>query len=152
VPRLLAELSSGATTRSSALDLGSLPRWAPALPRVPWLRALLPREESSDAATCSSTPDLASLLRWAPVLPCGPGLTSPRGELRCCHIPHDPNGLWTTGIKKCLAAVNTQLGSHVSKAQSRVTEAPVRRADMPLQFSSTMQRRCKDRWPKRRVN
>jgi hypothetical protein len=40
-PRLLAELSSGAATRSSAPDLASLPRWALALPRVPWLRALL---------------------------------------------------------------------------------------------------------------
>jgi hypothetical protein len=89
-PRLLAELSSDAATCSSALDLASLPRWAPALPRVPWLRALPPQEESSDAAKCSSAPDLASLLRWAPVLQRGPGLTSPRGELRCCHIPHDP--------------------------------------------------------------
>jgi hypothetical protein len=90
VPRLLAELSSDATTRSSALDLGSLPRWAPALPCVLWLRALLPREESSDAVTCSSAPDLTSLPRWAPTLPRGPGLASPRGELRCYHAPHGP--------------------------------------------------------------
>jgi hypothetical protein len=38
-----------------------------------------------------------------------------------------PSGLWTTGIKKCLAAPGTQLGSHVFKARSRVTEAPARR-------------------------
>jgi hypothetical protein len=88
-PHLLAELSSGATTCSSALDLASLSRWAPTLPRVPWLRALPPKEESSGAATCSSAPDLASLPRWALTLPRGPGLASSRGELWCCHVPHD---------------------------------------------------------------
>jgi hypothetical protein len=31
--------------------------------------------------------------------------------------------LWTTGIKKGLAALGTQLGSRVSKARSCVTEA-----------------------------
>jgi hypothetical protein len=89
-PHLLAELSSGATTRSSVLDLTSLPRWALTLPRVQWLRALPPREESSGAATCSSAPDLTSLPRWTPALPRGPDLASPRGELRCCHVPHAP--------------------------------------------------------------
>jgi hypothetical protein len=89
-PRRLAKLSSSATKRSSAPDLASLPRWAPALPRIPWLQALPPREESSGAATCSSAPDLASLSRWAPALPCGTGLASSRGELRCCHVPHSP--------------------------------------------------------------
>jgi hypothetical protein len=87
-PHLLTELSSGAATHSSALDLASLSRWAPALPCVPWLRALPPREESSGAATCFSAPNLASLPRWAPALPRGLGLASSRGELRCCHIPH----------------------------------------------------------------
>jgi hypothetical protein len=33
-------------------------------------------------------------------------------------------GLWTTGIKKGLAALVTQLGSRVFKACSCVTEAP----------------------------
>jgi hypothetical protein len=89
-PRLLAELSSGAATCFSASGLASLLRWAPALLCVSWLRALPPREESSDAATCSSAPNLAFLSRWAPTLPRGPDLASPRGELRCCHVPHDP--------------------------------------------------------------
>jgi hypothetical protein len=88
-PRLLVELSSSAATRSSALDLASLLRWAPALSRITWLWALPPRDESSDAATCSSTPDLTSLPMWAPALPHGVGLTFPRGELRCYHVPHD---------------------------------------------------------------
>jgi hypothetical protein len=34
-----------------------------------------------------------------------------------------PSGLWTTGIKKGLAALGTQLGSRVSMACSCVTEA-----------------------------
>jgi hypothetical protein len=89
-PHLLAELISGAATRSSASDLTFLSRWVSALPRVPWLRALPPLEEGSDATTCSSAPDLASLPRWAPVLPHGPGLASSRGVLQCCHVPHGP--------------------------------------------------------------
>jgi hypothetical protein len=64
------------------------------VPRVPWLRALPPRQESSGAAMCSSALDLASLLRWAPALPRGPSLTF-------------PSGLCTTGIKKGLAASGT---------------------------------------------
>jgi hypothetical protein len=36
-PRLPAEVGSGPATCSSALDLASLPRWAPALPRGPGL-------------------------------------------------------------------------------------------------------------------
>jgi hypothetical protein len=85
--------------------------------------------------------------------------TSPpcRGGLRRCHMalasppreessgaatyPTAPSGLWITGIKKDLTAPDMQLSSHVSKARSRVTEAPARRADMPLQFSSTVQHR-----------
>jgi hypothetical protein len=43
-----------------------------------------------------------------------------------------PSGLWTTGIKKVLATPSTQLGSHVSKARTRVTEAPARHVDMSL--------------------
>jgi hypothetical protein len=55
--------------------------------------------------------------------------------------PMAPIGLWTIGIKKDLATPGTQLGSHVSKAWSCVTEALARHVDMSLQFSSTMQRR-----------
>jgi hypothetical protein len=99
-PRLLAELSSGAATCSSAPDLASLPRWAPALPRVPEIWALPPREESSGDATCSSALDLVSLSRWAPALPCDPDLASPRGELRCCHVPHGPQRAVDHGNKE----------------------------------------------------
>jgi hypothetical protein len=38
--------------------------------------------------------------------------------------PTAPSGLWTTGIKKSLAALGTQLGPRVSKARSCITEAP----------------------------
>jgi hypothetical protein len=91
-PHLIAEESSDVATCPSAPDLASLLRWAPMVPRVPWLQALLPRGESSSATT--------SLMA--------------------------PSGLWTTGIKKDLAALVTQLGSRVSKARSCVIEAPVR--------------------------
>jgi hypothetical protein len=40
-----------------------------------------------------------------------------------CHTAL--GGLWITGIKKCLAALGTQLGSHISNAHSCVTEASV---------------------------
>jgi hypothetical protein len=52
--RLLAEASPGAATRSSALDLVSLLRWASVLPRVPRLRAL-PSWEGSFAVVMSPT-------------------------------------------------------------------------------------------------
>jgi hypothetical protein len=145
-PHLLAELSSGAATCSSTLDLTFMLRWAPVLPRVP--EARLPE-------------------RRAPVLPCVPQLrTSPpyRGGLWHCYMSHGsglclpkrralvlprtprpPSGLWTTGIKKGLAAPGTRLGSHIFKARSRVTEAPTRCADMPLQFGSTVQHQPS--WP-----
>jgi hypothetical protein len=140
-PRLLTELSSGAATCSSGLGPASLSRWASVLPRVTWLRALPFQEESSDAATCSSAPNLAFLPMWAPTQPRGPGLTSPSGEIRCYHVPTGPSGLWTTRINKGLTASSTQLSSLVSKARSRVTEAPARRADRSLQLGSTVQRR-----------
>jgi hypothetical protein len=38
--------------------------------------------------------------------------------------PTAPNGLWTTGIKKSLATLGTQIGSRVYKARSCVNEAP----------------------------
>jgi hypothetical protein len=38
--------------------------------------------------------------------------------------PTATGGLWTTGIKKGLAALDTELDSRVSMARSCVTEAP----------------------------
>jgi hypothetical protein len=38
--------------------------------------------------------------------------------------PTTLGGLWTTGIKKGLVALGTQVGSRVFKARSCVTEAP----------------------------
>jgi hypothetical protein len=56
-PRLLAEESSDVATCPSAPDLASLSMWAPALPRVSWLRALLARVKSSGATTYPQTVD-----------------------------------------------------------------------------------------------
>jgi hypothetical protein len=63
-------------------------------------------EVDSGGVTCPAAPDLASLLRGAPALPRVPqlwtlppmalGFASLRGELWCCHMSHDPSGLWTT--------------------------------------------------------
>jgi hypothetical protein len=77
-----------AATCPIALDLASLLRRAPALPRVPRLWASPPwwcglrryhvsrgsglrllGEVVSDSTSCSTAPDSTSLLRWAPVLP-----------------------------------------------------------------------------------
>jgi hypothetical protein len=99
-PHPPAEVGSGATTCLAALDLTSLPRWAPALPRVPWpwtlppcrgglqcchmfcsSRPLLPVKEGSGAAVCPTASDPASLL----------------GGLRCCHAPRDT--LWAVGLR-----------------------------------------------------
>jgi hypothetical protein len=142
-PRLLAELSSDAAMCSLASDLASLPRWAAVLPCVPWPRASLPCyvELRRCYVFLSFEPCLPTEVgSGADICPMAPGSISPRGELWCCHVPHAPSSLWTTGIKKGLVAPGTQLGSHVSKERSRVTEASVRRADRPLQFGSTVQR------------
>jgi hypothetical protein len=41
------------------------------------------------------------------------------------RVTQPPYGLWIEGIKKCLAALGTQLDSRVSKTRSCVTEASV---------------------------
>jgi hypothetical protein len=119
--------------RSSAPDIASLSMWASALARVPWLRPL----EPSRVPQLQTSPPCRGGLRCYHVAPASP----PQEEISGAAMYHTtPSGLWTTGIKKCLAAPGTQLSSYVSKARSCITEAPARRADRPLQFSSTVQR------------
>jgi hypothetical protein len=111
-PPLLAEIGSGAATCPAALDLASLPRWPPALPRVPRPRTSppyrgglqrchvshgpgphLPAEVGSDVAMCPVALGLTSLLRWALALSRAPWLqTSPpcRDRFGCCHISRGP--------------------------------------------------------------
>jgi hypothetical protein len=55
-----------------------------------------------------------------------PSLEGRSGATTCLTAP---DGLWTTGIKKGLATLGMQLGSHVSEARSCVTEVPARRTD-----------------------
>jgi hypothetical protein len=71
---LPAEVGSGAITCHAALDLVSVLRWAPMLPRVPRLRSLPFWEVSSSVATC----------------PMALGSAFLRGDLRCCHVSHGP--------------------------------------------------------------
>jgi hypothetical protein len=97
-----------AAAQAVASDHTSLQRWAPESPCVPrpWTSppcrggfrhchvshgsGLCLLERRASALSCSSAPDLASLSRWAPALPRGPDLASSRGELWCCHVPHNP--------------------------------------------------------------
>jgi hypothetical protein len=149
-----------AVTQAVALDHTSLQRWAPALLRVPQLRASPPCRGGLRRCHVSQGSRLYLPERRAPALPRVSQLrTSPpcRGGLRRCHVvkasppraessdaatyPTALSGLWTTGIKKGLAAPGTQLGSLVSKARSHVTKVFVRHTDIPLQFGLTVQRR-----------
>jgi hypothetical protein len=134
-------------------------RRALALPRVPQLRTSPPCRCELRRCHVSHGSGFCLPERRAPTLPCVLQLwASPpyRGGLRRCHVaptsppreessgavtyPTVPSGLCTKRIKNDLTAPGRQLGSHVFKARLCVTEAPVRRADIPLQFGSTAQR------------
>jgi hypothetical protein len=108
----------------------------------------LPTREGSGVAMCLAASDRASLLGRASVPPHAPRhrtLPPYSGGRRCCHVPHrfGPclparegsdaatyptalNGPRASGIKKGLAGLSMQLGSHVSKSCSHVTEVHVR--------------------------
>jgi hypothetical protein len=148
-----------AATQAVALNHTSLQRWAPEPPRVPRPWTSPPCQGELRCCHVFHGSGLYLPERRAPALSRVPQLrTLPpcRGGLRRCHVapasppreessgaatyPMIPSGLCTIGIKKDLAAPVTQLGSHVSKARPRVTEAPARHADTSLQFGSTVQR------------
>jgi hypothetical protein len=100
----------------------------------------------SHAVMCHAALDLASLSRWAPVLPRVLQLWTShlrQGKLRRCHVSHGtgprlpagegsgavmhpivPCGPWASSIKKCLAGLAMQLGSHISKECSHVFKTP----------------------------
>jgi hypothetical protein len=71
-------------------------------------RACLLDKVSSGAATCPTAPSSAFL----------------RGSSGIATCSMASSGLWTTRIKKGLAALGTQLGLCVFKAHSCITEAP----------------------------
>jgi hypothetical protein len=98
-PHLPVEVGSGVATCPMALELASRLRWAPALPRVLWLRSSPPGLVGSGAVTC-------------PRAPCEP---------------------WVSSIKKRLADLPMQLGTHISNARAHVSNAPHVRAVMRLQ-------------------
>jgi hypothetical protein len=78
-------------------------------------------EVSSDGATCPSAPNLASLSRLALVLPRAPWLWAlpPReGSSSAATCRMTPSRLWTTGIRKGLATLSTQLGLRVSMGRT----------------------------------
>jgi hypothetical protein len=118
------------------------------LPRVPQPRTSPPYRSELRCCQVPLVPGprlLTEVNSSAVTCPMASGSAFLRGELLCCHLSHSPglclsergapvlphptppSGLWTTGIKKDLAPLGTQLGSRVSKARSCVTEALARR-------------------------
>jgi hypothetical protein len=78
------------------------------------------------------------------VLPCVPwlgALPSREGSSGVATCPTAPDRLWTTGIKKGLVVIGSQLGSRVFKARSCVTKAPadVQAATMRLYSAALAQ-------------
>jgi hypothetical protein len=116
-----------------------------------------PVEVGSDATTCLIAPGSASsrgeLRRCHVFLSSAPrfsvevgsdAVTWPRprlSERRAPVLPrtHNPQWVMNHRNKERSSCSGTQLGSFVSKVRSRVTETPARRADIPLQFGSTVQ-------------
>jgi hypothetical protein len=150
-PRLPVEVGSGAATCPLDLDLTSRLRWAPVLPRVPWLWTSplgrgglrrchvsygsgprLPAKVSSDAATCPMISDLTSRLRWTLALTHVLWLrTTPpdRGELRRCHVSYGSGPHLSTEVGSsaamCPAAPCGPWGLSIKKS---VTGLPVQRS------------------------
>jgi hypothetical protein len=104
-PRFLAEVGSGAVTCPMSLDLASRLRWAPVLPCALWLR--------------TSPPSWGGLQRChvsygsRPCLPAEVGSGAAK-----CHMAHDLTSRlrWASSIKKSLAVLPVQLGTHVPNA------------------------------------
>jgi hypothetical protein len=83
------------------VEVGSDATMCPAVP--PWWGELQCCHVSHDSMLCLPK-------RWAPVLSCVPrfrALPSWEGSSGAATCPTAPGGLWTTGIKKCLAALVT---------------------------------------------
>jgi hypothetical protein len=116
-----------------APDLASLLRWPPTLPRVPrpWTSPPYRGGLRRCTMSLSSGPYLpAKVGSGAAMCQMAPASASSRGSSEAATCPTTPSGLWTIGIKKDLTALGTQLGSHISKVCSRVTEAPARHVGM----------------------
>jgi hypothetical protein len=99
-----------------AMDLASLPRWAPVLPRVPQRQSSPSCRGGLWRRHMLVVPDLAFLHRWALALPHVPQLqTSPpfRGGLRHCHVPHGSGLCLPEGELRCC---------HMSHSLQRVVD------------------------------
>jgi hypothetical protein len=115
----------------------------------------LPAHKGSGVATCPTAPDPASLLERASVLPHVPRLwilPPYLGGFRRCHVSHSteprlparegsdaatcpaaPCGPRASSIKKSLAVLPVQLGTHVPNARVQVFKPPDIRTIMDLQ-------------------
>jgi hypothetical protein len=88
--------------------------------------------KGSDAAMCIMAPNLLGRL-WCSVCPMAPDTATLPGGLQRCHascVPYEPRA---SSIKKNLASLTVQLGSHVSKAHAHVAKTPDISAIMDLQ-------------------
>jgi hypothetical protein len=112
-PRLLVEVGSDAATSLPALDPASLQGWALVLPCAPQLQTPLPHK--GGLRRCHMAHNSGLCLLW--------------GELRCSHVSHGSQCPVGHGNKERHSCTRHQLGSHISKARSRVTKAPTRCAD-----------------------
>jgi hypothetical protein len=116
-------------------------RWALGLPHVQWLQTLLPARKDSGAAMCVVVLDHTSLLKSAPVpsrvlwLWAQPPCQEGSGAATRLVVPC---GSRATNIKKNLASMPTQLGSHVSKSRTHVSKAHDVRSIIGLQDVRTV--------------
>jgi hypothetical protein len=121
------------------------------LPRAPWLRISSPYRDGSrchhvsrgpgthllakvsfDAVICSSTPDLVlpdEVSSSAAMCPIVPDSASPRGEIRCCHMYHDPRRAVDHRNKEMCSCPSHATRVCVFKKRSCVIKASARRAD-----------------------
>jgi hypothetical protein len=135
-PCLPSKVDFGAATCPVALDPTSLIGRTPAPPCVPWIRTPPPTRDGSGAPCVLQLhilPPWRGGLRSA-TCPMAPDPASLPGGFRCRH--RMPCGfLWTTdsSIKKRLAGLPVQLGTHVPNARASVSNASDVRAIMCMQ-------------------
>jgi hypothetical protein len=96
-----------------------------ALPRVPQPQTSPPCRGGLRHRHVSHGPRphlLAEVSSGAATYPTAQGSAFLRGEIWCYHVFHGHRRAVDQGIKKCLAALDMQLGSRVSKARLCVTK------------------------------
>jgi hypothetical protein len=99
-------------------------------------RSCLTYKKGSDAATCTMAPNLLGGLRCT-ACPVALDPASLQGGLQAATCPAVPCGPRASNIKKNLAGLPVQLGSHVLNARTHVFKALDVRVIMGLQYVQT---------------